>query len=285
MGQEPTRSVPFLLPEPGPEIELNSLRAIFRRGGAAEFIAPQRLEFDLLYRVTSGSTIHRVDFIEHRLQRGDMLRVRAGQVHHWGDISHLEGAIALFPVHIIDVDAEAAPSRFLAQQPSSWSAAELEASGASAAWESLFAPEPSTMPPARRSLVRRAALSALLLRLDFTAVGETVPSPPDSRDETFRWFQAEVDARFRTTHRVSDYAARLGYSTKSIGRAARRYGTTPKQVIDARIVLESKRHLVFSTRSIAELATELGFDDASNFSSFFLHRVGMTPKQFRDSSL
>src|SRR6478609_7793495 len=105
--------------------------------------------------------------------------------------------------------------------------------------------------------------------------------PHGTRAHRHDWCGAEVEARFRTTHQVSEYASRLGYSTKTLTRAAAGHGTTPKSVINARVVLEAKRLLVFTTRSVADIGSELGFDDPSNFSSFFRHGAGTTPKTFR----
>lgn len=56
-------------------------------------------------------------------------------------------------------------------------------------------------------------------------------------------------------------------------------------LIDARILLEAKRLLVFTTRSVADIGSELGFDDPSNFSSFFRQSAGTTPKAFRSGAL
>ncbi|HWH25356.1 MAG TPA: helix-turn-helix transcriptional regulator [Pseudolysinimonas sp.] len=280
-GQEPVRAVPFSLPEPGPEIELNTLRGIFRRGGRREFLTPQRLAFDMLYRLDAGETIHQVDFTPHHLGPGDMLWLRAGQVHRWGEIGDLEGSVVMFPSHLTDPHAREMSIRPDAHRKSSWSSVELVRSGVAAAWEALFAPESEAMGAALRGHLRHAGLSAVLLRLG-SASDDEPTNPADAHDEIFGWFLAEVEARFRTTHRVSEYARRLGYSPKTLTRAASIRGTTPKRVIDDRIILEAQRLLVFTARSVADLGAEMGFEDASNFSSFFRQRTGMTPKHFRE---
>ena len=80
-----------------------------------------------------------------------------------------------------------------------------------------MAPEPAVMSGAVRSRVRRSGLSAVLLRLSSPTTGESAGGDTVSdQDETFHWFSAEVEARFRTTHQVSEYAQRLGYSTKTL---------------------------------------------------------------------
>ena len=58
-------------------------------------------------------------------------------------------------------------------------------------------------------------------------------------------------------------------------------GQTAKQVIDERVALEIRRYLADSSRSIAEVRAELGYDDSSNFSKFVRRHLGQTPADFR----
>ena len=46
-------------------------------------------------------------------------------------------------------------------------------------------------------------------------------------------------------------------------------------------MLEAKRQLSHADASVAEIAEQLGFDDPSNFSSYFRRHTGMTPGDFR----
>jgi AraC-like DNA-binding protein len=52
--------------------------------------------------------------------------------------------------------------------------------------------------------------------------------------------------------------------------------------IQLRVVLEAKRLLYHSGRSVKEIAGELGYDDYSYFTRLFTKVVGMTPIAFRD---
>ena len=57
---------------------------------------------------------------------------------------------------------------------------------------------------------------------------------------------------------------------------------TPKQIIDERIVLESKRLLVHSSMAIKEVAYELGYDEPTNFVKYFRKHTALTPSEFRE---
>ncbi|WP_308102964.1 helix-turn-helix domain-containing protein [Streptomyces albus] len=93
-----------------------------------------------------------------------------------------------------------------------------------------------------------------------------------------------VPRRSRTsrTHRVADYAAALGYSTRTLTRATRAAtGTTAKNYLDTRILLEAKRLLVHTDAGSADIARRLGFGDPGDFGKFFRRLDGRTPLAFR----
>jgi AraC-like DNA-binding protein len=101
--------------------------------------------------------------------------------------------------------------------------------------------------------------------------------------QAFVWFRDELEANFRTWHKVAEYAARLGYSTRTLNRLARENtGLSAKQLIDERVVLEARRLLAHGHDPVARIAGQLGFDDPSNFSKYFQQRTGTTPAAFRD---
>jgi AraC-like DNA-binding protein len=163
--------------------------------------------------------------------------------------------------------------------PNHWAAATVAGTPAAATLAAALAiaAEPSSLRDA--ALVRTLAAALLLL---VTAVPEgSGPRPPTQ--QAFVWFRDEVEKSFRTRHQVADYAARLGYSTRTLNRLARENtGLSAKQLVDERIVLEAKRLLAHGPDPVARIAEELGFDDPSNFSKYFQHRTGTTPATFRD---
>jgi AraC family transcriptional activator of pobA len=59
---------------------------------------------------------------------------------------------------------------------------------------------------------------------------------------------------------------------------------SPIQLVHARIVLEAKRQLRYTSGSVSEIAYALGFDDPAYFTRFFSQRAGMSPRAFRASA-
>lgn len=60
---------------------------------------------------------------------------------------------------------------------------------------------------------------------------------------------------------------------------------TAKTVIDEFIVLQAKRRLINTGIKSTQLAYELGFEDATNFTKYFKKHTGLTPKMFKNSVL
>ncbi len=268
------------------DIEVNSLRGIRDRGGPREFLDSQRLDFDLLFRVESGTAVHTVDFTGFHLGPGDILWVRAGQVQQWGRIDDIEGPVVMFAPHAV-ADRTRDLIRAHAVRPRShWSAADLDGSPVEPALGLLLTCAEHVV--TGQSELRQAALahSLAVLLAELTLV-EALGSTPVVRPthEAYGWFRDHIEQNFHRWHQVSQYADRLGYSARTLNRLARaNTGLSAKQLIDERVVLEAKRQLSHADASVAEIAELLGFDDASNFSSYFRRHTGTTPATFRATS-
>ncbi|NTW40718.1 MAG: AraC family transcriptional regulator [Cellulomonadaceae bacterium] len=265
--------------------EVTDLAALVRRGGLAEFVAPQRPAFELVVQVTSGQTWHELDFSTYALAPGDVLWVHAGQVQRWGDIGGLEGRALLFPPALVDAPTSDLLRVLGASTRSFWGGAATDGSSLDVDLAALEAAavrlgRAERMDPAARSAALTHAISYVLLRL---ASETTVGTPaPVERDEVFRWFEDEIDKRFASERSVAGYARLLGYSARTLNRSARAHaGTSAKALIDRRVVLEAKRLLAHETVPVADIAARLGFDDPANFSKYFTLRAGATPAEFR----
>lgn len=284
-GQPVIRRVRFLPPAPGVgDIEVNTLTGIRDRGGPREFLTPQRLDFDLLLHLESGTAVHTVDFTDHPLRPGDVLWVRAGQVHQWGAIADIEGTVVMFGPHTVDERTTQLIRSRRTRPQSHWPADDLVGTPVTQALDLLTTS--STAPGATDpSDLRQAALAhclaALLVQLALVEPAGSAPAPRPTH-EAYAWFRDHIEEHFDSWHMVSQYADRLGYSARTLNRLARaNTGLSAKQLIDERLVLEAKRQLSHADASVSEIASLLGFDDASNFSSYFRRQVGMTPGAFR----
>lgn len=93
-----------------------------------------------------------------------------------------------------------------------------------------------------------------------------------------------IEAHYRTKHSASDYAEMLNITPKALAKITKAYfQKTLTDLISDRIVIEAKRELYLSAKSIKEIAYELGFDDEFYFSRFFKKRADISPQYYRDT--
>lgn len=97
-----------------------------------------------------------------------------------------------------------------------------------------------------------------------------------------RAFLALVDRHYREHWPLQRYAGQLGVSASHLGALCRQHaGAAPLQLIQRRVMLEAQRSLVYTTLSVQQVATLLGFADAAYFSRYFARNAGCSPNAFR----
>lgn len=104
----------------------------------------------------------------------------------------------------------------------------------------------------------------------------------DVKSQLFKDFSTMVEIKYSSEHSVAYYANRLGLSPKSLSKHFLRNGyDKPSEYLKNRILLETKRKLLYSDLSVKAIAYELGFNDPAYFSRFFTKSTGTSPKKFK----
>lgn len=99
-------------------------------------------------------------------------------------------------------------------------------------------------------------------------------------------FRALVNEHYRAHWPLSNFAEQLGITPGQLSRLCREVlGMSSLDVINARIVHEAQRELVYTTSSTKQLAAQLGFTDEAYFSRFFRKHTRLSPREFRSNAL
>lgn len=105
----------------------------------------------------------------------------------------------------------------------------------------------------------------------------------DQRLDIFRKFNLLVEFHFREEHALDFYAKKLERSAKTLSNTFSLYSDkTPLQLIQERIILEAKRLLAYTDKSVKQITYELGFEDPAYFSNFFKKHMSQSPVDFRN---
>tara|TARA_R110002051_G_scaffold87713_4_gene154503 strand:- start:56244 stop:57134 length:891 start_codon:yes stop_codon:yes gene_type:complete len=97
-------------------------------------------------------------------------------------------------------------------------------------------------------------------------------------------FEILVDKMYVDTKNVSDYAEQLNITPNYLTTTVKKLtGKSAKDIIQERLLAESKSLLKFSGLDIAEIAYRLNFQEPTHFTRFFKKLSGTTPNNFRQN--
>lgn len=93
-----------------------------------------------------------------------------------------------------------------------------------------------------------------------------------------------IDDNYRDKHSPSDYAEMLNVTVKTLTRISKSYfNRTVSDIINSKIITEAKRELNLTTKTVKEIAFELGYNDEYYFSRFFKINTNISPTKYRYS--
>ncbi|MFI2780061.1 helix-turn-helix transcriptional regulator [Streptomyces sp. ALB3] len=274
-------------PSPGrpPGLEILDLAGLAAQGAERDLplTSSARPAFHLLVAVRGGRLECSVDFTAYRLGAGDWLWVWPGQVLRFPEGTGDGDATVLvfptgFPTTATDSlirHGEHLACRLITPDPPRQDALLRVLDCLTEEYDGLGDLRLEAYVETLRDL-----LSVILIRLVHLA-DPRWRTRSGSR-EPFQRFRQAVEEGFRETHRVEDYADRLGYSPRTLTRATRAaLGCGAKRFIDDRVLLEAKRLLIHTSLPPAVIGERTGFTHPTTFSAFFRQHTGMTPSAFR----
>lgn len=101
----------------------------------------------------------------------------------------------------------------------------------------------------------------------------------------FLRYRELIERHHRSHLPVERYAALLGVSDARLRRCCLELaGKPPGELVHLRQLREAQRQLHYTTRSISQIAWDLGFRDPAYFSRFFTRRAGVSPRRYRQQS-
>lgn len=93
-----------------------------------------------------------------------------------------------------------------------------------------------------------------------------------------------IELHFRTKHSPSQYADVLNITSKALAKLAKtHFNKTLTDMISERIIIEAKRELYLTNKTVKEIAYELGYDDEHYFSRFFKVNADVSPQMYRET--
>ncbi|MFC3158219.1 AraC-type DNA-binding protein [Chryseobacterium arachidis] len=124
----------------------------------------------------------------------------------------------------------------------------------------------------------------LILAISSREKNKLLPDKELAKDDfnELKSFQNLVEEHFLTEKNLSFYADLLHVTSNTLSKKIKsKFNKTPSQIIQERVILEAKKQIHLTRKSIKEIAVELNFNDEFHFSKYFKKYVGISPTQFR----
>ena len=93
-----------------------------------------------------------------------------------------------------------------------------------------------------------------------------------------------IEINFKTKHSPADYAEMLYITPKALAKITKtHFNKTLSSLINGRIIIEAKRELYLTNKTVKEIGYELGYEDEYYFSRFFKVNADVSPQLYRET--
>lgn len=244
---------------------------------------PHRISFFALLMVTKGTGKHNVDLKEYDLKEGTVLKIAKGQVHAFQNNPTYEGYLIIFTEDFV-LNYFSKSSINLISHLYNYHITEPITNDKTLNEDFLnqLIIELKTENTYAQKNIVAALLDLYLLRLERKLQANKPENNNSKQYATFMLFKNLVETNYTTTRNVKDYANSLFISTKTLNQIMKEFTlNTAKHFIDEYVILEAKRAIVSTQKSLKEIAFDTGFDEVTNFTKFFKNKTDSTPKEFK----
>lgn len=121
-------------------------------------------------------------------------------------------------------------------------------------------------------------------RLKKEQVIAVIPETSEKQPFILQNLKNYIEIHFKTKHSASEYANLLNITPKALAKITKiHFNKTLTNLITERIIIEAKRELYLTNKTVKEIAFELGYDDEHYFSRFFKVNADVSPILYRET--
>lgn len=231
--------------------------------------------------VESGECEVLIDFQSYKIQAGSVVLIQPGQVHCFVNSLGLSAYLLLIDGAFIEDKV-----RQVIAQYSFTSQIALLASVHQAELKQLF-----SMLSAKKRAITDALSASLVMHLSLAVVdviastmqyGLTQRKCSRRYVELTQIFRSLLKENVTTKHAPAFYANKMNVSVIYLNEAVKAAtGNSVTQNIHHEIIVRARRELVYTNKSVKEIAVGLGFEDYAYFTRIFTRITGQSPNLFR----
>lgn len=247
-----------------------------------EYVGPHRHEYYEIFWVLEGEGSHSIDFIEYPLSPGRVYFITPGQVHEGHAMPESMYGLSFNPGFVSpDYRSQLAIEQIFSQNSSNTPFIAVDDIGKQELRPllNLMIRESKTDHPDMPML---STLLTSFLRYLMRYRPEEQAGHSRSDQRMVKLLEL-IEENFRVHKDTPFYSNKIALTSKRVNELTRKhFSKTVTQLVHDRIVLEARRELAYTNKSIKEIALDLGFDDVTYFSRFFRRLSNDSPKGFRE---
>jgi AraC family transcriptional activator of pobA len=246
---------------------------------------PHKHDFFLVVLFTHGKGSHEIDFSTYPVKPGSLFLMSPGQTHNWKLSEDIDGYVFFHSAGFYEQYFNAGKVKDYPFFASGYNPplAQLNNKALEKA-KRVFREILEEYEKNRIMKFRKICSLVDLFYIELTRIYQPEKQAeqiPESYGTRLRQLEELIDKQFKKIKSPAWYATQMNISEKHLNRTCKTVldKTTTDLILD-RVVLEAKRMLIHSSDTIAGVAAELGYFDASYFTRLFKKKEGETPMQF-----
>src|SRR5690554_1034497 len=248
---------------------------------------PHKHNFYAVFLFTKGFGQHEIDFQKYEVKPGSVFFLYPGQTHSWELSDDVEGFLFF---HTDDFYNMAYVSNSIRDYPffeSNYTEKciylnDSQKNTIEIIFENIY--QETLEQQWKKKQLILSYLSQLYIQLNRYIETHSEVNFTHLRhyQHLFSRFEKLVEIHFTSIKSATQYAEMLNITQKHLSRIVKSItGKTTTEIIIMRIVLEAKRLLIYSDKSLNEIAAGLGYEDTAYFSRVFKKNVAVTATDFR----
>ena len=244
-----------------------------------EFTPHRHARLHQVLLIESGGGRAEIEGQSRTLEPGLFVNVPTGVVHGFSFLPGTHGWVMTLGAEVLDeiLQKNEGLGQVLARPDIGVGSLEIKA-----AMNAIFA-EFNTRRFARAHNLRMLSghLLGLIARQIYEAGTAAVSAPQTGLSQRF---EILLEQQFLNHWSVADYAQSLAVSPTHLSRVLRvTTGQSASKTVEARMVREARRLLVYTNLPVSQIAYSLGYIDPAYFSRFFAKSTGHAPRSFRQN--
>lgn len=242
---------------------------------------PHKHDFFLLFLVEKGSGTHTIDFIEHPVSDHQLHILFPDQVHKWELGEQTSGFQLMISKRVFETFSTNLRFSFMFSQHHAVINLSKDVFRSLLYEFNTLKQELGRIPIHWDIVYSRSKLVAQLVTREVEEKFDDLPLY--HAHPILLKYRTLIDTHFRDEKTVTYYADRLHISANYLNILCKTHlNISALYLIQNRVILEAKRLVQASEKSIKEIGYYLGFNDLAYFSNFFKSQTGLSPRQFRE---